>query len=230
MTTYLAQNFYHLWGTGLIFDELENLSRKFAEHSFWPEGWIACRKMLNFDREQMPQEVYERLSSLEQVLKPRNLPEQVRALVLSDRQGNLDLEDIELGEPENAEDIENALERADRMALELGSAVALDRAALSELLPELTLGGLRIWYFARDWPEAASIYAQHGKCGRTVAANSGAAPRCSDPKRISCGNVGVQRGIASEFLDGIYSRSCACTFFFLAFKPLFRLMSRALAA
>jgi hypothetical protein len=145
----LAQDFYHLWGTGLIFDELESLCRKFAERAFWPEGWIACRKTLHFDREQMPQTVFERLSSLEQALKPRNLPEQVRALVLSDRQGNLDLEDIELGEAENERDINTALERADRMALELGSAVAIDDEALRELLPELALGGYRIWPFAR---------------------------------------------------------------------------------
>ncbi len=104
----------------------------------------------------MPPDGGQRLINLEQDLRPTNLVERVRANVLADRHGAFDLDDIELDNADNTNNIQAAMARADQFATELRSAVAADSAALEELLPELALGGLRIWHFARGLAQGSS--------------------------------------------------------------------------
>jgi hypothetical protein len=92
----LARNFRGLWTSARMHDELENLSRRFAADGFWREGWAACRQTMRFDRDRLTPEATLRLSALEADLKPSNLSEQVRAMVLGERSGGLGLEEIDL--------------------------------------------------------------------------------------------------------------------------------------
>lgn len=140
----LARNFRGLWTSAHMHGELERLFLRFAADGFWREGWVACRQTIYFDRDRLPPEVASCLSALEADLRPSNLPERVRAVVLGDRSGGLDLEDIDVdGDPTST------TERLDAIARELGEAVATDEDVFAELLPDLLRGGNRAWAFGR---------------------------------------------------------------------------------
>ena len=140
----LARNFRGLWTSAHMFDELEALSRRFAADAFWREGWAACRQTMRFDKERLTPGSLSRLCTLEAVLRPCNLSERVRAVVLGNWSGGLDLEDIGL-----EGDISSDFERLEAIATELGAVVAADQAAFEGLLPDLLRGGDRAWAFGR---------------------------------------------------------------------------------
>ncbi len=146
----LARNFRGLWTSGHMFDELERLSRGFIAEGFWREGWVACRQTMSFDRDRLAPENASRLAALEANLRPSNLSERVRAVVLGDRSGGLDLEDMDLDG-----DIATESERLDAIARELGAAVASDDAIFAELVPDLLRGGNRVWTFGRGLANAS---------------------------------------------------------------------------
>jgi hypothetical protein len=140
----LARKFRGLWTSAHMYDELERLSRRFAADGFWREGWTACRETMRFDRDKQTPEAASRLSALEAELRPSNLAERVRAVVLGGRSGGLDLEDIDV-----ERDVKSAIERQQMMARELGAAVAGDEEVFAELLLDLLCGGNRAWAFGR---------------------------------------------------------------------------------
>ena len=138
--------------------EVEKLSRGFAADGFWRAGWAACRQTMQFDREQLTPEAASRLSALEADLRPSNLPERVRAVVLGDRSAGLDLEDMDVDG-----DVTSAIERLDAIARELGAAVAADDEVFAELLPDLLRGGNRTWAFGRGLAGASRTFVLHGQ-------------------------------------------------------------------
>ncbi|MDR3454767.1 MAG: hypothetical protein P4L96_18540 [Rhodoferax sp.] len=142
----VARNFRGQWTSAQMFVHLEGLVRQFAANGFWREGWAACRQTMRFDKDRLTPASFSRLSALEAELKPTNLPGRVRATVL----GGLDLEDIKL-----EGDIASEFERLDAIAQELGAAVAVDEAALADLLPDLLRGGNRAWEFGRGLARAS---------------------------------------------------------------------------
>ncbi|WP_156635500.1 exonuclease SbcCD subunit D C-terminal domain-containing protein [Methylobacterium sp. Leaf123] len=147
----LAVNFRGLWSSAGMFDELENLARRIAADGFWREGWAACRQTMSFDKDQLSPAAYSRLSNLEDQLKPSNIVERVRAVVLGDRFGGLDLEDFD-----DTADYMSRHERREALARELGAAVAIDNAAFAALLPGLLRGGVRTWSFGCGLASAAA--------------------------------------------------------------------------
>ena len=150
LASLLAQNFRGLWTSAHMFEELEGLYPRFAADGFWREGWAACRQTMRFDRERLPPDRSYRLSVLETVLKPSNLAERVRAVVLGDWSSGLDLADIVLDG-----DVKSEYERLEAMARELGAAVASDEAVFADLLPDLLRGGNRAWAFGRGLASAS---------------------------------------------------------------------------
>lgn len=147
----LARNFRGLWTSAHMYSELEGLSRRIASEGFWREGWAACRKTMRFDRDRLTPEEALRLSALETDLRPSSLPERVRAVVLSDSSGGLDLEDMDV-----EGDVESAIERLDLIARELGAEVAADDAVFSELLLDLLKGGSKALTFGRGLAAGSS--------------------------------------------------------------------------
>lgn len=140
----LARRFRGLWTSTSIQRELGGLFRRFAADDFWRDGWVACRETICFDREHMAAEEMSQLYDLEDALKPSGLSAQVKAVVLGNRSGGLDFEDI--GEED---DPENAFERMEANARQLGSAVANDEMVFAEILSDLLRGGSRAWSFGR---------------------------------------------------------------------------------
>jgi hypothetical protein len=146
----VGRNFRGLWTLAHMHRELERLSRRFAADGFWREGWVACRQTMHFAENRLPPDVASRLSALEFYLRPANLLDQVRAVVLGDRTGWLDLEDVDIGG-----DPMSATERLEAIARELGALVAANAEAFAELLPDLLLGGYRAYSFGRGLAAAS---------------------------------------------------------------------------
>jgi hypothetical protein len=136
----VANRFRELWTGAGIYDALEEISRAIMEQGHWAEGWIAVRQTLRFDhdKESAP-EVTARLRTLEAFLRPRDLVEKVRSIVLSERASIADIDAFDF----DAENTGGGRERTERIVLQLGEAVARDDAALRELLPELLSGKAR---------------------------------------------------------------------------------------
>lgn len=147
----LAQHFRGLWTVAHMHDALEKLARRFAADGFWREGWIACRLTMQFDGDRLTSEEVSRLSALEIDLKPSNLADQVRAVVLGDRSGGLDLDDME----EEEDKLKSEIERLAAIASRLGATVATDNTLFAELLPDLLRGGNRAWEFGRGLASAS---------------------------------------------------------------------------
>lgn len=136
----VARNFRAQWTTAQMFVHLESLARQFAANGFWRGVWAACRETMRFDRERLTPVSYSRLSALDAELRPTNLTGRVRATVLD----GLNLEDISI-----EGDISSEFERIDVVAQELGAAVAMDEAALADLLPDLLRDGSRLREFGQ---------------------------------------------------------------------------------
>lgn len=146
----LARNFSGLWISVDMYGELERLSRRFGTNGFWCEGWVACRQTIKFHRDRLAPEDALRLRALESELKPSNLPERVRAVVLGNSLWGLDLEDMD---PDG--DLRGAHERLEAAARELGATVAADEMVFAELVPDLLCGGNGAWAFGRGLASAS---------------------------------------------------------------------------
>ena len=147
----VVRKFRSLWAYAQVYDELEGLFHRIAAEGFWREGWAACREAMQFDASRLPEDGAARLSRLEAELKPSNLSERVRAIVLGDRSAGLDLEDVDI-----EEDFASSYQRPEAIARELGVAVANDEATFGELLPALVRGGNRAWPFGRGLAAASA--------------------------------------------------------------------------
>jgi hypothetical protein len=140
----IAAEFRDLWvGAGQM-DAIDNLAREIGKKGFWREGWAAVRRTRVLDGEHMPPNVRERISSLEEFLRPKDLVDKVRGVVLVSGGGTIDLDDLD--EVEN-EDFEGAAARMHRTVENLGKDVANDDEAFETLLPGLVRGGSRVSLF-----------------------------------------------------------------------------------
>jgi hypothetical protein len=148
----LAEHFRGLWGSAGMYDELERICRRISDAEFWPAGWIAVRQTIHYDSSGFPPEIAARLSSLEADLRPRDLLQKVRSIVLSDDLMYIGIDSTVDG----STDVQRSLEQVQTVAIELGRAVAADQNALAALLPELVAGrGDQLWMFGRGLAEAA---------------------------------------------------------------------------
>jgi hypothetical protein len=107
----IAHEFRDLCANAGQMDALDNLAREIGKKGFWREGWAAVRRTRVLDGERMPPDVRERLSALEEFLRPKDLVDQVRGVVLVSGGGTIDLDDLD--EIEN-KDFEGAAARMHR--------------------------------------------------------------------------------------------------------------------
>jgi hypothetical protein len=139
----IADEFRGLWTNAAQADALESLARQAAAEGFWPDGWVAVRETQIFERKQLPADVLARLVALEELLRPKDLIDEVRGVVLR-TDGGIGLDEIDDIE---SEDVTGALARVNAKVENLGRAVATDRDAFRTLLPELVRGSSRVWLF-----------------------------------------------------------------------------------
>jgi hypothetical protein len=141
----VGREFRGLWNIGM-YDELEHLCGAISGKKFWPEGWIAVRETLNFDSERFTPEIVEQLSLLEAHLRPTDLVQKVRAIVLSDSMTGLDLDHFE---GKSTDDPAVEIRKTQAIARGLGKAVATDARTFDELVGELVSGKGRLTSFGQ---------------------------------------------------------------------------------
>ncbi|TPL08677.1 hypothetical protein [Mesorhizobium sp. B2-4-11] len=140
----IARKFRGLWMNGSRFDALERICKAIAGYGFWPEGWIAARQTRQFGRKVLEGEALQRLTALEEFLRPKDLADNVRGIVLGERGGSLnDLED------DDEVDIAERQKRVAAAVVEFGKEVATDEKVFAALLPELIGGHGRLFELGR---------------------------------------------------------------------------------
>lgn len=150
--TAIADQLRGLWTVAHLSDEVEQVCRAISAKHFWHEGWIALREIQNYDFAGFAPEVLSRLLSLEKLLRPIDLVQQVRAIVLSRRPHDL-------GDFDGSGDIHERIERANTTVLSLGKQVALDEMAFGELLGELvvhTQSNQHMWILGQGLAEGST--------------------------------------------------------------------------
>jgi hypothetical protein len=148
--TVIAEKFRGLWTAAAMHDDLERVCRAIAQRHFWVEGWIAVRQTVFYDSKGFSPEMAAQLASVEALLRPRDLAQKVRSIVLSEDMIYVGVDATDLG----TNDIEKTVAQIEAMARDLGRAVAVDQDTFAELLPDLIGGSSQqLWSFGRGLAE-----------------------------------------------------------------------------
>jgi hypothetical protein len=149
----IAHEFRGLWTNVTRADELERIAHAVAAKGFWREGWIGARQTRIYDGSRFPAEILVRLKALEDFLRPKDLLNKVRGVVLGAKGGrSIDLDDLD--EVKN-DDHAGAMARAAATVEALGRDVAADDEAFKALLPDLVRGSNKSVGFGRGMGLAA---------------------------------------------------------------------------
>lgn len=139
----IAREFRGLWNYSGRAEELDKLARTIAAKGFWRDGWIAARQTRTYDGKGMDQAHRDRLTTLEEFLRPKDLVNKVRGLVIGSRAGSLELDDFDDDEDEEEEGSDEAARhtasaaRSAAAIRDLGHDLAADAEAFKTVLPEL---------------------------------------------------------------------------------------------
>ena len=143
--TVLADRFRGLWTSAAAHDDLERICHSISRTRFWTEGWIAVRQTIHYDSKGFTPEISTQLASLEELLRPRDLVQRVRSMVLSEDVIFIGLDSTY----DETTEVEKTVLQVETMARNLGKTVAVDQTTFSELLPELIVGSSQqLWNFA----------------------------------------------------------------------------------
>lgn len=162
----IALEFRDLWSRSGQAEQLDQLARDIADKSFWRDGWVAARETRGYGGSGMTFELRTRLTTLEEFLRPKDLANRVRGLVVGPRGGTLDFENFDDDEEDSEEEKEATARRKIRESYavraaraaatirELGHDVAADEEAFRTLLPELMNGNDKERMFGEALAEA----------------------------------------------------------------------------
>jgi hypothetical protein len=139
----LASQFRGLWSQPFLQTELGRLSRLIARGGFWRDGWIAVSQTLKYDYKGLKSQARTRLVRLEKALRPQDLLQKVRGIVLGTDSSGLELEEVDY----DSHDDVGSLDRINRIATSLGKDAARDPKVMKSLLPEMMTGQGRLWSF-----------------------------------------------------------------------------------
>jgi hypothetical protein len=144
----LGASFRGLWVKAGVKQNLIAAADELAAIDGWPDGWIAIRTTLNWDKEKIDVASLEELKELERQLAPRDLIATIRAKVLSRGAFSVDV-DEDLGIDCDSQSASASYRRAQEAAERLGKLAALDEQALSDLKPFLTMDKSteKSWHF-----------------------------------------------------------------------------------
>ena len=146
-----ADHLRGLWTVAGAIDEVEGFCSAVAARGFWPKGWAAVRAIQHFDGTGMPSDFAARLAALETLLRPQDIVQQVRAVVLEKEFVwlNLSLDGAQ------GRSHEETNEQMEDLARTLGVAIAQDAAGFEDLLPEVMIGEERIFSFGAGLAEGS---------------------------------------------------------------------------
>jgi hypothetical protein len=135
--TNFARHIRSLWRLSGCHDELDAAATAFSNGGVWIGGWLNFRATLRFDGKGMPTEIREQLERIIDRLKPVDLIERARALVLESSNSEYDVVD---GEEDDAStgNFHDAYQRASEATVDIGKAIASSPSDLHILLPEIS--------------------------------------------------------------------------------------------
>lgn len=139
----LANHFRGLWEIATLRDLLVKLALEINSNGFWREGYEACRLILKLDKAKLSSVELLQISDLAQRLKPSNLVDEIRALLLGNPLDNLYFPND--GEVEYSPI--NHLKHLEKVAEKYGVNVATDGNLFAELLSDLFRGNSTVWHF-----------------------------------------------------------------------------------
>ncbi len=142
----IAKKLRWIWVSARAYNEVEYACRDISLKGFWPEGWIAVREIQNHETAGMPPDVSARLEAVEVLLRPKDLTQRVRSLVLSGDHQDAYLIDVK---SERDKDLPGRTARLDASAEDLGRSVAADEQAFDKLVLQLVRHRGRLWCFGR---------------------------------------------------------------------------------
>ncbi|WP_342242262.1 hypothetical protein, partial [Inquilinus sp. OTU3971] len=128
----IARNIRGLWRFAACREALEQASVVFANNGGWPEGWLSFRAARRFDGQKMPSDIRTRLETIIEILKPIDLLDRARLLVVSQNSAGYDIAD-----GDETDDPSAAWHKALQSAVDVGKAMAGDRSLLKSFLPEV---------------------------------------------------------------------------------------------
>ncbi len=136
----IAERFRGLWACPGIQDELEQVCVSISDQRFWPEAWTAVQVALEEDANEWTPQIARQTARLEERLRPEDLVQTVRAMVLSSSVGGYGLDDLS---GKTNDDLET-------LAQDLGTRVASDECAFSELVNDIVCSDAqRLFSFGR---------------------------------------------------------------------------------
>lgn len=127
----LADNVRGIWQHVRSQDALDAASIEMTRHGPWIDGWIGFRQALTFDGGHMPDVVRERLVGIVERLKPNDLLNKARAVVLARSAGGF----VDLGSVDSSP--LDSWHLADQQAVDLGKAFANEPEMLAIFLLKL---------------------------------------------------------------------------------------------
>lgn len=131
--TILAGSVRSLWNMAACRDAIDHAATALSLKRPWIEGWISLRDTLRFDGKSMPEEICLCLKQLINRLKPTDLLNQARAIILNRTSSGWDVVDGE----DDDDDAIRRLEKVAKMAMEVGRLLAADTAIRFKFLAEL---------------------------------------------------------------------------------------------
>jgi hypothetical protein len=147
----VAQSLWSVWFLGPdVQEQFEAIASEIATSDYWQEGWIAVRFRLSRPLDKANAAGVQRLRTFERRLRPKNIAEQVRAIVLTRSWSVLDYAEMDDDGEFEPERPMAAYEKAYAAAEELGKTVCSDQTVFTALLPELVTGdGIRLFPLGR---------------------------------------------------------------------------------
>ncbi|CDF96514.1 hypothetical protein BN844_4189 [Pseudomonas sp. SHC52] len=129
----LARRVREIWAIDACHEALESAAVALTKEKPWIEGWLGFRAALRFEGKAMRPDVRGRLETIIQRLKPSDLLNQARAIVLSGANSGWDIVD---GDPDD-DDVMKPWRKASLMAKEVGSFLGQDSEIRKQFLVEL---------------------------------------------------------------------------------------------
>jgi hypothetical protein len=138
----IANCVLNAWFLGpLVQEQFEAIADQLAANGYWHEGWLAARSLLSDNLNNEGVAAIERLRTFERRLRPKNVAERVKAVVLSPRHGAFDY--AELYYDDDRTEISDPMvahKKANEAAYKLGEEVGGEPALFEILLPDLVRG------------------------------------------------------------------------------------------
>lgn len=131
-----SRHFRELWVHANITGFIEKIVKELRDEDGWPDGWIAIRRAIRFEKNRIPPDSLQRLRALEASLRPLDLVQKIKVYVLSDTHQLVDVAETEFHD-DGAIGYSESLGKVNEIVEGLGREIANSPQMLDLLLPEL---------------------------------------------------------------------------------------------